>query len=597
MDPNPRKQYNPQGVKKKLLILLLLTVALALRHLTVFYTSAEILHLEALADSFARIDGGDWWVSGQLLGGSGVRFGGPLYTWLNYPARLLSNPVIGAHLNNFALEFISLTVWLLWPTGGRMSERVRLIAAVLLVLLPEPKSEVCENAATMIHLLPPLLVTFLWATRERAWKSMLLPGLLLGAAALVHASAAVLAPALIVTVFLERRLALRRLLALACGAAIICLALMHGASHDAEQGRRLWQWIWEHLSAGSAALLALHMVKDPAALLGAALALLAWRRGARPSTAEVLALLWLFTGGLLVSLIYSRLDLAWDPFWPRFALVNPGRVVLAAAGLAWLLGRLNTVLRRRGRRELSVEVALLAAVAVAIVIMAASIPHLRGQVDTDRSRDLADPCLCDLVEREMWSRYRVRTFDGLLQGGEARRAGAALARGLLGKDLAVASRWRPAGELPPPGRRANPTVVFPRIPGLGVSGHQGRLVVAHGCAALDTRALVEGRLAMEWGRTRPSNRLLVVLVNNHPEVRTGAPEVTLVESEGQQKRRPTGHCACRDEGPFIGGWYLFDVGSALLPEFRLVTAPAAAMGWELYALFLPQNPGLTFSAP
>ena len=576
-------------MKKKLLILLVLTAALALRHLTVFYTSAEILHLEALADSFTRLDSGDWWVSGQLLGGSGVRFGGPLYTWLNSPARLFENPVLGAHLTNFGLELVSLAVWLLWPAGGRLRNDVRWIAAALLVLLPEPKAEVCENAATMIHLLPPLLVTFLWATRERAWKSMLLPGVLLGAAVLVHASAAVLAPALMVTVIFERRLALRRLLALACGGAVVCLALLHGAGHDAEQGRRLWQWIWENVSVTRTALLLLHLVKDPAALLGAALALLAWKRGTRPSTAELLALLWLATGGICVSLLYSRLDLAWDPFWPRFALINPARVVLAAVGLVWLHGRLDGVLRRRWGKELGLESALLLALVLVTLIMAASIPHLRSKVTEDRSRDLAHPCLCDLVEREMWSRYRMRTFDELLQGGQAQRPGAALARGLLGKDLAVANRWQGGSARPPRQRYISPTAVLPSISGMLGTGRPGLMRVLPGCGALDTRALTGGRLALERGASRPSDQLLVMLVNNDPVARAGAPAVTLVDTRGQKQARQVGRCVCREEGPFIGGWYLFDLGGAPLGRLRLATRPEDALTWEISALFLPRN--------
>ena len=575
-------------MKNKLLILCLLTAALGLRHLTVYYTSAEILHLEALADSFARMDGGDWWVSGQLLGGSGVRFGGPLYTWLNYPARLLSNPVLGAHLNNVLLELLSLGVWLFWPTGGRLRWDVRWIAALLLVLSPEPKAEVCENAATMVHLLPPVLVTFLWATRERAWLSMLLPGLLLGAAALVHASAAALAPALVVTLLMERKLAVRRLCALACGAALVGVALGHGAGHDTEQGRQLWRWIWENLSASRAALLMLHVVKDPLALLGVAVVLWLWRRGARPGPAELLALLWLLTGGIFVSLLYSRLDLVWDPFWPRFALVNPGRAVLAAVGLAWLLDRLNHRRDRRGRGALELQSALVVVAALAVVVMGAWVPLLRGKVIQARQRDSRHPCMCDRVEREMWSRYRMATFDELLQGGEALRPGAALARGLLGKDLAVASRWRPAGQRPLRQRRADPTAVFPPMSTTRPNTQGDPLRVVAGCAALDTRALTSGRLVLERGGSRPSNKLLVLLVNNQPTFRTHAPEVMLV-NRGKIKVRQVGRCACREEGPFIGGWYLFDLLSEPLHELELTTLPRQAMTWEIHALFLPPN--------
>jgi len=573
------------SVKYKLLIFLLLCLALALRHLTVFYTSAEILHLEALADSFAMMDSGDWWVSGQLLGGSGVRFGGPLYTWLNYPARLLANPVLGAHLNNFALELASLAVWVFWPAAGRIKPDVRWVAAALLVLLPEPKAEVCENAAAMVHLLPPLLVTFLWATREGAGRSMLLPGALLGAAVTVHASAAVLGPALVATVIFQRRLAARRLLALGLGAAMVCAALLHGAAHDAEQGGQVWRWIWEHLSAGRAAALMLHLVKDPAALLGAALVLVAWRRGTRPDAALTLALLWVVTGGLLVSVLYSRLDLTWDPFWPRFALVNPGRVVLGAVGILWLLGRLDALLRARWGRELGLERALAAALVLCAVIMAAVLPSLRGRVARDRARDLSHPCLCDLVEREMWSRYRMRYFDELLQGGAAGQPGAAQARGLLGKDLAVASRWRVSQGPPARRRGARSTAVFPAMPDPGDPGQ--RLLIRPGCAALDTRALTRGRLALERGGRRSSDRLLVTLVSNQPGARNRAPDVSLVDSRGANRVRGLGRCACREEGPFIGGWYLFDLGGAPLDELRLVAHPDAALSWEVHGLLLP----------
>ena len=82
------------------LLLLLLAAALGLRHLHLYYTETNILHLEPLADAFLRITLGQGWLStGQELGESRVTFGGPLYTWLSYPALLLSrNPVTGLHL-------------------------------------------------------------------------------------------------------------------------------------------------------------------------------------------------------------------------------------------------------------------------------------------------------------------------------------------------------------------------------------------------------------------------------------------------------------------------------------------------------------------
>ena len=574
------------ALNNKPLVLSLLVVALALRHLTVFYSSAEILHLEALADSFARMDSGDWWaLRGQLLGGSGIRFGGPLYTWLNYPARLLANPVLGAHLNNFVLELVSLLVWALWPTGGRLRPDVRWAAAALLVLYPEPKAEVCENAATMVHLLPPIFVTFLWATRPRAWISMLLPGLLLGAAALVHASAVAAAAALALTVVLQRELAVRRLLVLAAGAALCCVAFVHGAGHGADQGSHLWRWLMEHLSAGRAALLMLHMIKDPAALLGAGLVLLAWRSGP-PSPARSLALSWLVCGGLFAALIYSRLDLSWDYTWPRFALVGPGRAVLAAVGLLWLLERLNRRRRASGRSPVTSMAALAGILLLAVPVMAAAVVHLRGQVTGERERSMAHPCMCDRVEREMWSRYRALTFDELLRGGQARRPGAAAAGGLLGKDLAVASRWQPSHGPPPRRHRVDPTAVFPRMSAAGRAGRREPLMVVPGCAALDTRALTSGRLALERGGDAPSDRLLVMLVNNQPTERAPAPVLTLVDKQGQPLRQ-VGRCACREEGPFIGGWYLFDLAGAPLQSLELVAKPPRTLTWEVHALVLP----------
>ncbi len=575
-------------MNKKPRILTLLTLALALRHLTVYYASAEILHLEALADSFARMDGGDLWaLRGQLLGSSGIRFGGPLYAWLNYPARMVANPVLGAHLNNFALELVGLLVWALWPTGGRLRPDVRWAAAALLVLYPEPKAEVCENAATMVQLLPPLFVTFLWATRPRAWISMLVPGLLLGAATLVHASAVALAPALAVAVILGRELALRRLLVLAVGAALCGFAATQGAGHDATQGAHLWQWMMEHLSAGRAALLLLHLIKDPAALLGAGLVLMAWR-SERPPAASLLALCWLICGGVFAALIYSRLDLSWDYTWPRFALVGPGRAVLGAVGLLWLLRRFNRWRQAADRSPLTITAALAGAVMLCLPIMGGAVVYLRAQVIGERARSMEHPCMCDRVEREMWSRYRALTFDELLRGGQAGRPGSMAAGGLLGKDLAVASRWQPSAGPPPRRHGVDPTADFPRMSAAGRAGRREPLMVVPGCAALDTRALTTGRLALERGGRPPSNRLLVLMVNNQPTERAPAPELALVDSAGKRLRE-AGRCACREEGPFVGGWYLFDLAGRPLKSLKLIANPPRAMTWEVNAMILPSQ--------
>ena len=580
-------------MKKKLLILILLVGTLALRHVVVFFTAAEILHLEALADSFAMIDNGQAWVGGQLLGGSGVRFGGPLYSWLNYPARFWDNPVLGVHINNFGLELASLLVWLFWPTRGALRQDLRWIAGALLVLYPEPKMEVCENAAVMLHLLPPLLVTLVWALRGRSWISMLLPGALWGAALVVHASSAVLLPALVFTVIWQRQLVARRLLLLFLGTAAVCAVMLHGAQHDVQQGQRVWQWIWDSASARRAGLLLLHLVKDPTALLGLVLLLIAWRRGQRPAAVELLALVWFVVGVLCLALLYSRLESRLDPFMPRFALANPGRVLLSAAGLSWVLARIRRWAGPRWDRVLRWDSLVPATMMLTILIMAVMLPRLRDKLDEDLQQHRRHPCLCDQLEREMWSRYRLRFFDQLIGHPAVAAPGSLCARGLLGKDLAIAASWRPGSGRPAvPRRQLKPTAVLPKLSGLAPADPGGaagqRLLLIPGCTPLDTRALTSGRL-VPGPHGQSGTLALIILVSNQPRAVLRAPRVNLVDRKTSREVPPLDRCACRQEGPFVGGWYLFDLQGRSIADLRLVADPPDALSWDLSGVFIPRK--------
>ena len=590
----------PRNLKTSYLLLLLLALALALRHLQLFYTETNILHLEPLADSFLRITLGQGWMStGQELGESRVTFGGPLYTWLSYPALLLSrNPVTGLHLCYYLLELTGIAVWMLWPSGGKLKPEVRWLGGVMLVLYPEAKVELCENATIMAYLLPPVFITFLWSLRDRAWRSMLLPGILLGAAVQVHAMAAVLAPALLVALIHARQLALRRALALAAGASLMGLVSLGAESYSLQQGGDILGYIWDHFSSPRVALGLLHLIKDPLVVVGVVLLLAAWRRGERLPTTMVLASSWLVIGVLGASIVYARESTIFYPFMPRFALINAGRVVLAGAGALWLLGALDRRLPARVRFRPGPRAAALIVLAVAAVYMTPGLVRGRARLEAEYRRVAGGPCLCELLDSHNLSRFRKRSFDDLLGLPPALSVPVAVEPyDRLGRELATAQIWQPeAGGAWPPGMPAVGTVAaaprtpwfdLPRVPGARAHGD---LLVVPGCVPVDPSALtMDGRLELAGGaRERPSDRLLLLLFSRSQH-RTYRLQMTVTTPAGLRSITPRELCHCRGGHSFVGGWYLFDLGGQPLAPgaFRLQIGERPGEDWKAQAHFLP----------
>ena len=584
------------SLRTRLLLLLVLGGVLALRHLQLFYTETNILHLEPLADSLERIIRGELWMVGQELGESRVTFGGPLYTWLSYPAVLLShNPVTGLHLCYYLLELAGLTVWMLWP-APRLEQGIRYLGGMMLALYPEAKVELCENATVMAYLLPPLLVTFLWALRHRAWRSMLLPGLLLGAAVQVHALAAVLAPALALAVLWDRQLWLRRLLVLAGGGLLAGAITFNAESYSAGQGGDIWRYIWDHFSSPRMALGLLHLVKDPLVLVGLAVMLGRWRGGQRPSAVQVLALAWLVSGVLGASVVYARETTIFFPFMPRFALINPGRVILAGAGALWLLGQINR-LPFRWTKNLGPAGAMVAALGVATVYMVPALAAGPARLDREFERTRAAPCLCELLDSHNLSRFRKRSFDTLLEMPSQISATVIVEPyDRLGRELSTAQIWQQTGARARRGAPGAGTVVaLPRSPLLdlqsipGVRSY-GSLLAIPGCSALDPAALTDqGTLNLELGgHRRPGDRLLLLHFARRQD-RSFALRLKVRTAAGAHTLTPRELCHCRGGHSFVGGWYLFDLRGQPyeLDAFRLQSGGRPGEDWKVQGHFLP----------
>ena len=582
-----------------LLLLLLMALALGLRHLHLFYTETNILHLEPLADAFLRITLGQGWFStGQELGESRVTFGGPMYTWLSYPALLLSrNPVTGLHLCYYMLELAGLAVWMLWPSGGTLRREVRWLGAAMLVLYPEAKVELVENATIMAYLLPPVLITFLWSTRARSWRSAALPGALLAVAVQVHAMAAVLAPALLLALAYQRELFARRTLALCAGAAVTALISIQAESYSVGQGGDIMRYIWDHFSSPRMALGLLHLVKDPLALLGAGLALVAWRRGERLPVATVLALAWVVLGVLGASVVYAREVTIFFPFMPRFALINAGRVVLAGAGALWLLAALDRRWPAGWRVRPGPATAVLVVLAVAAAYMIPGMIRGRTRLNTEYDRVSASPCLCELLDSHNLSRFRKRSFDDLLELPPALDAPVAVEPyDRLGREVATAQVWQPAagGAWPPTMPSVGTVAVAPWSPHLDLASVPGArriglLAALPGCAPVDPSVLTrQGQLTLTSGQRRPSDRLLVLFFSRRQR-RDYRLEMTVDTKAGARRMVPRELCQCRGGHSFVGGWYLFDLRGqpGALSAFRLRAAGRPGEDWKAQAHFLP----------
>ena len=590
----------PRNLKTSSLLLLLLAVVLALRHLHLYFTETNILHLEPLADSFLRMTLGQGWIStGQELGESRVTFGGPLYTWLSYPSLLLSrNPVVGLHLCYYLLELAGLAVWMLWPAGGKLPKEVRWLGAVMLALYPEAKVELCENATVMAYLLPPVMITFIWSLRDRAWKSMLLPGALLGAAVQVHAMAAVLAPALLLALIHDRQLAVRRGLALCAGALLVGLVSLSAESYSVQQGADIMSYIWSHFSSPRMALGLLHLVKDPLVLLGVALLVAARRRGERLSTVMVLALAWLVLGVLGASIVYARESTIFFPFMPRFALINAGRVVLAGAGAWWLLRALDRRLQGRIIRRLSPTVAVPIILAAATLYMAPGLVRGYRSLDAEYGRVASGPCLCELLDSHNLSRFRKRSFDDLLDLPPLLNAPVRVEPyDRLGRELSTAQIWQPAtgGAWPPRMPGAGTVAAAPLTPRFDISRipgarRQGNLFAIPGCLPVDPSVLTnEGRLMLTGSTSRrPSDQLLVLLFSRSQD-RGYRLQMRVTTPAGSRAFLPRELCHCRGGHSFVGGWYLFDLSSqpTSLGAFRLEARGRPGEDWKAQAHFLP----------
>jgi len=569
------------------LLFLLVTGALALRHLHIFYTASIMPHLHLLDLQFQHFDQVGWWVLGEELGRTGYSLGGPLYTWLSLPARLADNPVVGTHLAYLLLEFLCIGIWFYWPTGAALPRRERWIGALALALFWEPKFELAQNDTMMALLLIPLFITLVWSLSPGRWRRAVLPGVLAGMAICVHQSAVILLPLLVICALLPDRCGWQRVMAGAVGllAAVLLLAAPTwatlGALGEAKPDAGQLDFPWEAVITFAA-----HLAGSPLALVGLVLAAAVWvRRGAAP-TGHRAALVWLVGSCLLFSVLWAlRQDVGNDAEFfvefrnERFAPLNPGRAALAALALVWLqrwLGPRVSQLTGRLPRALSHEVAL--PLVAALISLGALLPTVllaRADFEQEDRRVARTPCSPELfTDKVRISRHTYRVYDALLA---QTRAGVAapgnpwlplaqwdlvmVARwGLGGAGPGPETRWRPEvpervsvmvprfarGDLAaaPGAKPAGPALIFPRAVAAAQAGDRGEL---GSDAPMGLGAALEHRGGRRW---------LLVVVTTHgvkPTLvaRAGSGEVTLEARDVCPRATP---------GAGAGNsWYLFDL--------------------------------------
>jgi len=372
-------QHTRRGVAFHAVVILALLV-LGLRHAQTMLQGSEHLHLQILIGLFDWIDAGRLWVRGEELGNTGLYLGGPLYAWLSYPARLLSdNPMLGLHLTYMLVEAACLLVWFYTPTAPALSRRARLVSGLALALMVESKVFICQNDTLMGMLAVPLFVTFLWAIRSTSWRAMALPGVLAGLAVCLHQMALFLLPAMGVTLLVRREMFLPRAAAGIVGMlATVALFTVPGLVMD---NRSIVDGPPVQMG-GDVLAFALsfctNMVGYPTALVGALLVGLALARRQQVLSGEQLALIWFLVGGASLILLLALRQMAVDPMSTppptyrdvRFAMINPARAVLMAAALLWLYDRAAQALERRSLPRPTEAQATAVAAVVSMVVLA-----------------------------------------------------------------------------------------------------------------------------------------------------------------------------------------------------------------------------------
>ncbi len=404
------------------LLMALIALVLALRHLEFFYDGAALVHLDLLLKSFDLMDAGMLWVPGEEIGTTGLYLGGPLYTWLHTPARLLSdNPAVGLHLLYFGLELGVIALWFYWPTEGMLGRHERWMSALVLALASETKALLCQNDTLLAMAAIPLFIIFLWALERRTRRSMVLSGVVTAMAIAIHQAALALLPVLLLALVIQRkgwlRLSLYGAGGLVAALAFLTLPCLFNGAEVAVA--REVPWSGGGLSLASLGLL-FNIIGYPAAAAGALFVGIGWLRKGRPLTGHWLALIWLLLGTVMFSLIYIMRShsmgiagvetVSWRD--ERFASLNPARALLISAVSLWILGQLRQRVPWARARWFSPPALLLQGALCAVILVGGRVRDLAHQLESD-SQNFTQPA-CSLREPSRQdSIYLYQLFESL----------------------------------------------------------------------------------------------------------------------------------------------------------------------------------------
>ena len=387
--------------RRELLLYLLLWPLLALRHLSLYFQGTELAHFDHIVRNLERLQAGSLWVKSPNLWETPLRLGGPLYYWLHLPTLIFDQPVVGLHLYYGLLEMAAITFFLWWGLRrpALVSRPWIWAAGLFLTLFGDGKLVIAENMTIATYLAIALFMATLRGLRSPRARSMLLPGLLLGATTQVHLATLYLAPVIGLALLLERWDRGLRLLWF-LGGWIMVLAMLlpgiMGGVPGSGQMDEVLATLSSRLDIWRVAQRLAFALRDPLSLLGLGLAIMAWVRG-RAGMAERLAVIWLAGGYLALGVALSFMSFTWNE--SRFASVNPARALLDGMAVIWLarLGaRIPAVSRTLATRTPRPTTLLLAAALACLMALVPVTLYHRAQAERSTRAGAAIPCRDDL---------------------------------------------------------------------------------------------------------------------------------------------------------------------------------------------------------
>ena len=333
-----------------------------------------ILHLENTRPLISGLLHGDL-PPGQYpsprMGGTAIRFGGPLLDLLHLPAGLFGNPILGMHITYALYELLVICMWLVLGLRAGISPAQVWTSAVIMAASGVLLDGLAENSVLCGYMhVPFFMVIVLALSKSRAW-AYVLAGSIFGLCAAVHLAITMLiSPASLLCVALTRQKMPRlfRLLWFGAGFLLVLLCVLPFSDFSwpiiptfslSEASK-----IYDPMSV--VRWLGFLLLHPPVWIVG--LGLVAARRlwGIQLAPHELLAALWMLIGAPLLAVGVSYLGVF--PHAYRLVVLLPGIVLLDAMVLTrlaeWIKSRcsLGPILKARHGHVLIVLTLVLLAV-------------------------------------------------------------------------------------------------------------------------------------------------------------------------------------------------------------------------------------------